>query len=185
MGLLVGVCGFAGVGKSTAIDHLHSRCAGETIYLGSAVLDEVRKRGLPETRDSERHVRLDLRKHDPAALARLKSASVAEALKRDVPVLVDAIMVIEEYEVLASLVNGTSTHLLSIEAPLFERCQRLSQRAKRPFTAEEVLSRDALEIESLSIHRVFTASTYRIVNDRSLTDFQRELNVFLDTSCDR
>lgn len=180
MVLLIGVSGFAGAGKSTAVDYLKRRCAWDVVYLGSAVLEEVRKRGLPETRDSEGAVRLELRRTDLAAIAKLNADAVSRSLKGGVPVIIDAIMCLEEYEFLSSHIAGTCAYLLTIEAPVAERCKRLSVRINRPFTPEDVEARDRTEIETLGIDRVFTSASHTIVNDRSIAEFQASLDAFLE-----
>ena len=60
--------------------YLSNLAGGRVLYLGQTVLDEVRARGLPETRESERQVRIDLRnKNGPAAFAKRTSAGSPSA----------------------------------------------------------------------------------------------------------
>src|SRR5579862_6652903 len=89
---LVGVTGLAGAGKTTAVKYLASLTNGRMFYLGQTVLDEVRARRLPETRENERKVRIDLRRENgPAALAIPYVDEVAECLGNGIPVFIDAI----------------------------------------------------------------------------------------------
>jgi dephospho-CoA kinase len=177
---LICVSGFTGVCKSTAVEYMESQCSGKAVYLGAAVLEEIRRRRMPETRDSERIVRLELRREDPAALVKLKVDTISGNLRRGVPVIVDAIMNIEEYEFLSSLVSGPCPSLLAIDAPIAERCERLSRRHCRAFTFDEIGARDKTEIETLRIDRVFTAAIHKIVNDRSIAEFRASLDKFLE-----
>ena len=144
----VGMTGLAGAGKTTAIDHLRSLTEGRVLYLGQTVLDEVRARGLPETRENERLVRIDLRRDKgPAALAIPYIHLVAECVGKGIPVFVDAILTQGEFDVLASRVPSGCAHLLAIEASFDIRSMRLASRPKRPLNANELRKRDKTELE--------------------------------------
>ena len=180
MSVLIGLCGFAGVGKSTAIDFIKARRGGESVYLGAVVLEEVRRRGLPETRESEREVRLDLRRTDNAALAKARAGMIVSRLASGHPVMIDAVVVMEEFEFLRTLVGVDRFHLLEIRAPLDHRCERLALRTERSFTREELLARDGTERERLGVDEVFAQATRRILNDGSVAEFEARLDAFLD-----
>src|SRR5262245_3295471 len=97
MARLIAVSGFAGAGKTTAIDFLEARGFGRRLYVGQLVLDEVQKRGLPTGTQSENEVRADLRaKHGFAAFAQLAAPSANVILKSGHNVLLDAILAEEE-----------------------------------------------------------------------------------------
>jgi dephospho-CoA kinase len=69
MPFLIAVAGWSGVGKTTAVDHLKNVGAGEKIYLGETVLNEIRLRGLLPGPTSEQLVRRDLRaQHAPVSV---------------------------------------------------------------------------------------------------------------------
>jgi dephospho-CoA kinase len=81
MALLIAVAGWSGSGKTTAIDHLSKIGAGEKIYIGEAVLDEIHARGMAPGPVSEQLVRLNLREqHGRGALALRAIPSVKEHL---------------------------------------------------------------------------------------------------------
>ena len=92
---LVGVTGLAGAGKTTAVQYLSEATGGQAIYLGEDVLQDVRTRGVPETRENERRARLELRQQQgPAALAMRYAGTASECLAKGVPVFIDAIFVV-------------------------------------------------------------------------------------------
>jgi dephospho-CoA kinase len=179
----VGVAGLAGAGKTTAIDRLMSLTGGQALYLGRTVLDEVRARGLPETRENERLVRIDLRREKgPAALAIPYIALVADCVGKGVPVFVDAILTQGEFDVLASRVPSGCAHLLAITASFEIRSIRLASRPGRPLNADELRKRDKTELEVLGTGAVIESAEYAIRNEESLDEFYRRLAAFA-SSC--
>ena len=175
------MAGLAGAGKTTAVQHFYTLTGGRILYLGQAVLDEVRARGLSETRDSERDVRIDLRnKKGPAALALPYVDTVAKCLAHNIPVFVDAIYTQEEFGVLTACFPLRSAHLLAIEASFAARSTRLANRANRAFNCDELRERDETELKRLGTAAVIAAAEHTICNDKSLEEFYRGLAAFLN-----
>src|SRR5688572_30391696 len=115
MAYLVGVSGLAGAGKTTAVKHLANVADGVVIYLGEAVLQEVRQRGLEETRENERLIRLELRQLEgPDALVKRCADRVRDSLNDKVPVFIDAIFHRAEFECLKSYCPEVSAFLVGI-----------------------------------------------------------------------
>jgi dephospho-CoA kinase len=180
MSYLVAVAGLAGVGKTTAVEFLSGLCSGEVVYLGAGVLESVQRLRLPETPESERTVRLELRKkRGPAAFAELKADRILELLEGGVPVMVDSIFVRAEFDLLTSRAYSFSAHLLAITASLPIRCARLATRNDRPLSRLQVEERDRLEIEVLGIGEVLAAATRTISNNGILSEFHERLTEFL------
>jgi dephospho-CoA kinase len=180
---LVGVAGLAGSGKTTGIDHLRGLTGGRVIYLGQTVLDEVCASGLPETRENERRVRIDLRRYKgPAALAIPYADLVGECVGKGIPVFVDAILTLGEFDLLASRVPTGCAHLLAVEASFDIRSIRLASRPKRPLNAAELRERDKTELEGLGTGAVIEAAEYTIRNEETLDEFYRQLAAFV-SSC--
>lgn len=172
----VGMTGLAGAGKTTAIDHLRSLIGGRVLYLGQTVLHEVRARGLPETRENERLVRIDLRRDKgPAALAIPYIDLVTECVEKGILVFVDAILTQGEFDVLASRVPSGCAHLLAIEASFAIRSTRLACRPDRPLNADELRERDKTELEELGTGAVIAAAGYTIRNEETFDEFYREV----------
>lgn len=178
---LVGVAGLAGAGKTTAVRYLADRSSGEIVYLGTAVIDEMLERGLPDTRENERRVRTELRQENgSAALAMRYVDKVAETIGNGVSVFVDAIFTQAEFDLLTSCARAERAHLLAINASFELRCFRLARRPDRPFSREELVARDQTELSELGTGAVIASAEYAIDNEGSLDDFHRRLVEFLE-----
>jgi dephospho-CoA kinase len=178
----VGVVGYSGSGKTTAVDYLVEQTRGERIYLGDIVLRQVRERGLPEGPESERKVRLDLRaEKGPAALAHLYADDLVKHLENGVPVFIDAIFTSEELKFLRSRVPTYPARLLAINASFDVRSSRVANRGKRPLTPDELLKRDDTERNELKTNAVIAGADYKISNEQTFEDFYSELADFLTT----
>lgn len=175
---LIGVCGFTGAGKTTALNILRSKIGGELIYLGQAVYDELDRKSLPRTPENERHVRLELRKKDNAAFAKLCLPAITKCLEGGKAALIDAVMTLEEYVFLSGTLACPVT-LLRIDAGIDIRAARLNQRLDRPMTREQAEKRDRVEVDTLCIDRVFAEAAHTIVNDSSMTALEAALENFI------
>ncbi|MDX0044661.1 AAA family ATPase [Sinorhizobium meliloti] len=175
---LIGVCGFTGAGKTTALKILRSKVGGDLIYLGQAVYDELDRRSLQRTPENERHVRLELRKADNAAFAKLCRPAITKCLEGGKTALIDAVMALEEYEFLAGKLT-CPVNLLQIDAGIDIRAARLEQRLDRPMTREQAEKRDKVELDTLCIDRVFAKATHTIVNESSMQAFEAALDGFI------
>jgi len=177
---LVGVTGLAGVGKTTAVKYLSTLTSGRVLYLGQTVLDEVRVRGLPGTRENERQVRIDLRRgKGPAALAIPHVEEVAGYLGNGIPVFVDAIFTPEEFDFLRSRIPDGPARLLAIDASFDIRLTRLASRPERPFNADELRRRDKYELEVLGTSPVIAAAGDTISNEQTFEEFYGRLKEFV------
>ena len=177
---LVGVTGLAGAGKTTAVGYFSDLTSGRILYLGETVLSEVRARGLPQTPQNERDVRMDLRrKKGQAALALPFVDIVAECVASRIPVFVDAIYTKEEFNTLRSPCSKRGAHLLAIDASFRVRSTRLAARQERPYSCAELRERDKIELERLGTSAVMAAADHTISNEQSLDEFHRKLSAFL------
>lgn len=179
---LVGVSGLAGAGKSTAVDHLAKLTGGRVIYLGKKVIDEVPARSLPQTRDNECRVRIDLRREKgPAALAIPYVDEVTKCFKNGIPVFIDAIFKQEEFDLLTSHAPSDSARLLAIEASFDIRSERLARRPERPLSADELRKRDTYELNELGIDAIFAAADSTIRNEGTKGEFYASLAELLSS----
>jgi dephospho-CoA kinase len=183
MAYLIAVTGLSGAGKTTAVNYLQEIGVGQKIYLGQAILAEVRTRGLPAGPDSEREVRSDFRQqYGPAALAVLAGPQISECLNQDTNVLIDAIFDDQEYTFIRSLCPSTSSFLLfSVLANFDTRSGRLAVRGERPCTREQLASRDEFELSQLGTQNVIDRAKFKIVNEVALDDFEGELQNLWNT----
>ncbi|MEF3132212.1 AAA family ATPase [Rhizobium sp. 268] len=178
MSCLVGVCGFTGAGKSTALELLQQATGGQYIYLGQAIFDELDRRGVEPTPENQSQVRMELRRADGAALARMNVDRIKNCLELGKTALVDAVMSPAEYDCLKSSVTWP-VHLLYVDASFKIRAERLERRPGRSMTPQQVEKRDRIEVESLQIDRVFRSTTGHILNEGSIEQFAQSLASFL------
>lgn len=173
--MLVGFAGFGGAGKTTAIECLERQGVGRRVYLGEAVLDEIKLRGVLRTPEVEREVRIELRSRlGPSAFADLRASHVTELISRGECVLVDAIFKLEEFARLRSCGQSRSI-LIAIDTSFETRSRRLMARGNRVYNPDELRIRDKTETEELGTSLVMEAAEFRISNERSLNDFYDDI----------
>ncbi len=176
---LIAVAGLTGAGKTTGLKFLALSCGGSIVYLGSFVLDEVRRRGLAVNPENERTVRAELRACGPATFAELATSRVLALLGTGMPVLVDAIFAPAEYHHLQREVAPYPSFLLGIEASFEVRCERLARRLDRPAGERQVRKRDQFELQNLKTGDVLKMASHTIVNEGTNSEFEDELTSFL------
>lgn len=175
MGVLVGIAGHSGAGKTTAGKFLETIAAGAYLYLGQAVIDDIQQRGQAITPAGERETRLRLRKDGGAdVLVNLCRPRIEKALQQGAA-FVDAVFSPLELERLRAVADGSPFYLLRIEADFALRAERLSKRAERPSGLDDLRQRDALEKGDLALASVFEAASHTLSNDGTMTDFENGL----------
>lgn len=160
-----------GSGKTEAVKHL-VKLGGQRVYFGQPTFDELKRRNWEVNEKNERIVREKFRKKlGMAAYAILCLPKVEDALKKGW-VIAESLYSWEEYKVLKEK-YGDNFKTLAIYAPLDKRIKRLRSRKVRPFTEEEVLSRDYAEIEKLNVAGPIAEADFTIVNDGMLEDLHK------------
>lgn len=178
MGSLLGLCGLAGAGKTTAIDLLEQRGRGVRVYVGAFVTAEVEKRGLPRGPASEKLVREELRLSEGMdTLARRALPTIHGILAAGRAALLDAIYCVEERDIYL-LEFGKRLITVAIETSVQNRAARLSVRNQRPLGAAELEDRDQYEIKRLGTPVVMAEADHRLGNDGSLNEFEQTLDKF-------
>jgi dephospho-CoA kinase len=176
MSSLIGLCGLAGAGKTTAIDLLEQRGRGVRVYVGSVVTAEVNRRGLPRGAASEKLVREELRRSEGMdALAQRALPIIHGILAARQAALLDAIYCAEERE-LYRREFGQHLATVAIETSVTNRAARLSIRNQRPLSAAELEDRDRYEIERLGTATVMSEADHLLCNDSSLDEFEKALD---------
>jgi dephospho-CoA kinase len=175
--MLLAFAGFGGAGKTSAIQYLEKQGLGRRVYLGDAVFEELDRRHLVRSPETEDAVRIELRSRLGAgAFAELKANAVTELISAGQCVFIDAIFAPEEYETLLNCCGQARSVLIGIEASFDMRSRRVSARAGRGYTAEELRERDRTETEKLRTERVLEMAEFTIPNERSLDDFYLEVS---------
>jgi dephospho-CoA kinase len=176
MASLIGLCGLAGAGKTTAIDLLEQRGRGVRVYIGAFVTAEVERRGLPPGAISEKQIREDLRVSEGMdALARRALPTIHSILAASRAALLDAIYCAEERDLyLQEFGNRLVT--IAVDTSVANRAKRLSVRNQRPLSAFELAERDRYEIDRLGTAEVMDRAAHSLCNDGSLSEFEQTLN---------
>lgn len=174
--MLIGFAGFGGAGKTTAIEHLEHEGVGRRVYLGEAVSEEIKRRGVVRTPEIEKEVRMELRERlGPSAFADLRSSHIAQLIREGECVLIDAIFKLEEYGKLQGCGQKRSV-LIAIETSFDTRSQRLMARSNRGYNPDQLRLRDKIETEELGTSLVIEAAEFRVSNEGSLIDFYSNLS---------
>lgn len=173
---LLGVAGYSGAGKTSAIEYIASRCGAVRIYVGQLVTDEVTKRGLEPGPDSEKAVRVSLRKlHGMTGLALLAAPAIKESFARGHSVLIDAICSLDEIEYYRKTFDTTAA-LVSIVTSFEVRAMRLAARSEKTMSREKLIERDELENMVLRTDLVIDAAQIRICNEGSPAELYGQLD---------
>jgi dephospho-CoA kinase len=177
MAFLIAVAGWSGCGKTTSVNYLCKAGAGEKIYLGETVLNEIHARGMSQGPESEQQVRLDLRaQYGQGAFAARAVPAIKRHLDQGTNVLVDAVFDPEEYRCFQeNFAKDSELILLSIEACFETRARRVIARSPRSLTREQLRDRDKYEAENLRTAVVISGAHHKIANEGSIDDFQNNL----------
>jgi len=171
---LLGVTGYSGAGKTSAIEHLAARSGADRIYVGQLVADEVIAQGLPPGAGSEKTVRVGLRnRFGMAGLAVFVTPAIQTSFAAGRSVLIDAICSLEELDYYRATFDVTSI-LVSVLASFDIRADRVAARHKA-MTREELLERDDLEKVVLRTDLAIEAANIQITNEASLPELHRQL----------
>jgi dephospho-CoA kinase len=135
---LLGVTGYSGAGKTSAIEYIAARSAADRIYVGQLVADEVIAQGLPPGADSEKAVRVRLREvNGMAGLAVLVAPAIRASFALGRSVLIDAICSLEELNYYRETLDATAV-LVAILASFEARADRVAVRHEKTMTREKV-----------------------------------------------
>ena len=141
--------GLSGAGKSEAVNHV-ARLGIPKVYAGGILYDEMRRRGIAITPQSQAKFRKAWREEAGKDIIIRTAAEqmqrLAAAGQRHI--LFDGLYSWTEYKYLTHHFPGELV-VAAIVAPKQLRHRRLAQRPERPFTAQEAIARDWSEIEDI------------------------------------
>jgi len=173
--MLIGLAGLSGAGKSTAITLLSAQGFGTGHYAGATLVDELARRGLPQTPDHERAVRKELRDAHGMAVFAERALPTVKAKMADGHVLLDAIYCLEERDCYCNAF-GENFAILAIVAPFDIRSARLLERPDRPIKPDQLAARDALELGQFDLGSVLESATHTLSNVDALNQFEQALD---------
>ena len=172
--------GLTGSGKSSAVDYVTAK-GYPKVYFGGVILDEVQRRGLELTQESEQPVREELRATEG------KDFVVKRIIKQihdlvdagQHRIIADGIYSWTEYKAMRHEFPGELT-VVAIVTPKHLRKQRMAKRPLRPLTSEQVDQRDWAEIENIEKGGPIAIADYFIHNEGSLDKLHVEIDKVLD-----
>jgi dephospho-CoA kinase len=162
---VVSVVGMAGAGK-TEVSRVFAENGFTRIRFGDVTDDEMKKRGLVPSEESERLVRELLRSEQgAAAYARLNLPRIEQALKKS-DVVIDGLYSWAEFIYLKER-YGEGFYLVAVWSSPRTRYGRLTTRSRRRLTLEEASSRDSAEIENIQKGGPIAMADFTIINESS------------------
>ena len=169
---VVSIVGMTGAGKSQ-VARVFEASGFTRIRFGDVTDEEIEKRGLELSEESERYIRELLReKYGMSAYARLNLPRIDSALKHS-DVVIDGLYSWEEYTFLKGY-YGEDFYVIAVWASPRARYARLSTRLNRCLTLEEAASRDRAEIENINKGGPIAMSDFTIINESSLENLETE-----------
>jgi dephospho-CoA kinase len=122
--LIIGITGTLGAGKGTIVDHLVKNKGFQHYSVRGFLLDEIRKRGLPENRDSMVVVANELRQQNSPSF--ITDQLYLQATKTGLNAVIESIRTPGE---IASLKSKGNFYLFAVNADPKIRYSRIKQRA--------------------------------------------------------
>lgn len=160
----IALVGMPGAGKTLCADHLRRR-GYRGFRFGQIVVDEVERRGMPWTQESERIVREDLRAlQGREAIARLALPVLRQLLQGTPVIFIDGLYSFSEYQLLRRELDA-SLLVVAIVSARQRRYRRLGQRPQRPLDTAAAEARDLREITTLEKGGPIAIADHTLLND--------------------
>ena len=176
---IIATVGLCGSGKSVLSDYLEKQ--GFTrFYFGGITMEQIKKRGLEINEKNERQIREELRKqYGMAAYAILSLPKIEKAIQQGKKILIDGLYSFSEYKILKKRFSD-SLSVIAVYTPKTLRYEHLKQRAIRPLTVQEAISRDLAEIENIEKGGPIALADYTLINDSTKEDLIQNLENILE-----
>lgn len=175
---ILAIVGLAGAGKTESTEYVMKKTGWPKVYLGQAVIDEVKNRGLEINEQNERAAREDLRgRLGMAAMAAVNLPRIKELYQKS-NVLIESLYSWEEYTKFKEEF-GENFKVLAIYTSFPTRAARMSGRPERPLTEADLKSRDYSQIENLHQAGPIARADWTIVNEGSKKELYQALDIIL------
>jgi dephospho-CoA kinase len=176
---IITLVGMTGSGKSTAVSYLTSK-GYPKVYFGGMVYNEMNRRGIEITPESQQEFREKIREEEGADWVIRQVISETHKLigSGQRHIILDGLYTWAEYKILKHEFPGEIT-VLAITPPKSLRHKRLAIRPDRPFTEQQANARDYSEIENLEKGGPIAAADYYIANAGSLKELEQDIDHLL------
>jgi len=169
------VVGLPGSGKTEVINYLMEKYKWPKVYFGDVTFDEMKVRNLDINEKNERFVREDLRKmYGQLHYARKVIEKIEKIIDQE-NILVESLYSWEEYLEFKKEF-GDDFRVLAVYSSPDSRIKRLGNRAKRPLTKEEVVSRDYAQIENLHQGGPIARADFTVINEGEMKDLYKQID---------
>lgn len=162
---VIAFVGMPGAGKSYCVDYLVKK-GFPSVYFGGITVDEVKNRGMEVNEMNEKTVREELRANEGLGVMANRIIKKIDALaaQGQHKVVADGLYSWTEYKIFKDR-YGKNVTVIAIAAPRHLRHDRLTHLPVKPFTDDEVTSREYAEIENIEKGGPIANADYTIVND--------------------
>ena len=169
--MIIALTGMPGAGKTEAAKILKEK-GYYMIRLGDITFNEMRSRGLENTKENEEMLTQQLRKeHGPEAYVKL----ILGEIDKHENVVIDGLRNPAEFKFLREKF-GHNLKLVHIDSTNETRYLRLENRQDRPHNREMSLKRDKHELNNLGVRQAIDMADVIIHNEGSLDDLKERVN---------
>jgi dephospho-CoA kinase len=177
---ILAVVGMCGSGKSEVVKFLVKKFKWPVVYLGGITFEWMKERNIPVNYQNEKESREQIRRENGGmgAYAKLALPKIAKLLKEKKGVIVESLYSWSEYKILKEK-YGDNFKVVAAHASPAIRFKRLKARKKeRPMkNYAEFQARDYSEIENIEKGGPIAMADYLVVNEGSLKDLHKKLNL--------
>jgi dephospho-CoA kinase len=176
---ILAIVGMAGSGKSEAVAHLTAH-GWAKVYFGGIIYDEMRRRGIEITPESQTTFREQIRIEEGKDFVVKRAIDETKRLisAGQKQVVLDGVYSWTEYKILRKEFESQLV-TIAIVAPKALRHDRIAHRPERPFNTAESTQRDWSEIENLEKGGPIAIADYFVDNSGTISDLHTRLDAIM------
>jgi adenylate kinase len=170
---IIAVVGLAGAGKDEATSFFSEKGI-PVVHFGNIINDYVQEHSLPQTEETHKKLRVELRqKHGMEAMAKLSHEKIEKALEKNIMIAINGLYSWEEYVYLKKEFPHVNVCLLAIHAHKHIRYERIANRKSRAKLGGE--ERDIHELTASNKGAPIAFADYMIENNGSKEELYEKL----------